>query len=388
MKNILIVVRGYYPDISASGNLIKPLIDEIRKDNSVTILALSSKRSVIQLTSNFRIISLKNPKKELNIFWKMIKFIKKNFALKLYDNDIVLLFKKNIEILDKENNYDYVIAITFEEIMALCLSGIEYRKKYSFILEKFNINNAIFFNRKKLIKKFEIESYIFENLKGCFVLPIVYRLYYNSVYSSKLKLLEHPMIVDQVTSKVEKSNIVLFYSGGLDKSSRNPVPIINFLKNLKKTVDFEIHIYSYGNLQNKLKLISSKNKFIKIFDSIPKDQINIAMKNADILISISNNEEDLMPSKIFDYFSTGKPVIHFSQIENDPYDEYLNRYGNFLKINYNDLSKLSIIILVKNFILNNIDTVLNFELIRTRFIECTPSFVKEEILDFLESNGK
>ena len=62
--------------------------------------------------------------------------------------------------------------------------------------------------------------------------------------------------------------------------------------------------------------------------------------NADILISVGNSSEAFKPSKIFEYISTGKPIVHFYQQEY--FDLTLNKYPLSLQLSQNcDNEKLN-----------------------------------------------
>ena len=50
------------------------------------------------------------------------------------------------------------------------------------------------------------------------------------------------------------------------------------------------------------------------------------MEKADILLNISNTLDNQVPSKIFDYFSLGKPVLNVQKISDCPSREYFDRY--------------------------------------------------------------
>ena len=48
--------------------------------------------------------------------------------------------------------------------------------------------------------------------------------------------------------------------------------------------------------------------------------------NADVLINIGNRLTNQVPSKVFEYISTGKPIINLCTMENCPTLSYMNRY--------------------------------------------------------------
>ena len=57
-----------------------------------------------------------------------------------------------------------------------------------------------------------------------------------------------------------------------------------------------------------------------------------ALMNSDILVNIGNTVEFQIPGKIFEYMSTGKPIVHFSKLPEDPALKYLQKYPRVLII--------------------------------------------------------
>ena len=50
------------------------------------------------------------------------------------------------------------------------------------------------------------------------------------------------------------------------------------------------------------------------------------------LLSIGNLNPSQLPSKVIEYISTGKPVIHFAEIPNDPVMEIAEKFNNLIII--------------------------------------------------------
>ena len=66
--------------------------------------------------------------------------------------------------------------------------------------------------------------------------------------------------------------------------------------------------------QNKIDL--NNNKF---FDMVSRNEALEKMGTSfHCLLSIGNLNPSQLPSKVIEYISTGKPVIHFAEIANDP----------------------------------------------------------------------
>ena len=64
-----------------------------------------------------------------------------------------------------------------------------------------------------------------------------------------------------------------------------------------------------------------------------KDAIEIMIKKIHILLSIGNLNKYQMPSKVIEYLSLGKPVLHFAEIEDDPLYNFEELFDNLMIIN-------------------------------------------------------
>ena len=53
------------------------------------------------------------------------------------------------------------------------------------------------------------------------------------------------------------------------------------------------------------------------------------------LLSIGNLNPAQLPSKVIEYISTGKPVLHFVEIQDDPVLKIADQFNNLILINKN-----------------------------------------------------
>ena len=56
---------------------------------------------------------------------------------------------------------------------------------------------------------------------------------------------------------------------------------------------------------------------------MPAETARTMQAQADVLLNLGNAVDNQLPSKLFDYFAAGKPVLHLCVIENDPALPYL-----------------------------------------------------------------
>ncbi|WP_114710032.1 hypothetical protein [Vibrio cholerae] len=375
MLKILFVVRGFIPDLSASGNLIYPLVKEMINFAQVDILTCSKERKN-EWVDGINLIRINNNEGK---FFKVINLIKRHFFYPYYN---VLLTKKirvEIERLDRDNSYDLIIAVTHEEILALIGANLPLDKKGCFLLEKLHETSRFPIIRERQRKANNIiYSNICHRLKFKFALPKVVQ-YLLLKSKENVFELEHPMVVNNVRdSSIDSEEISLIYIGGLDLYQRNPWPIINFFQNIELNIRFDI--YGYGNVFSKKSTLPSKSNFKGV---IKKSNINEILDEASFLISIGNKENDIFPSKIFDCISTGIPIIHFSQNVQDPYYQYLNGYNNSIII---DMAKLDLIEeqqRITMFIMENVGKRESYEVISNVFYKQTPSYNCERMLSLI-----
>ena len=69
---------------------------------------------------------------------------------------------------------------------------------------------------------------------------------------------------------------------------------------------------------------------------VPPEQAAALEAGADILLSLGNRYDNQMPSKLFGYFGSGKPVLHLAVSDGDPTLPYLERYPLALVLRQQD----------------------------------------------------
>ena len=69
------------------------------------------------------------------------------------------------------------------------------------------------------------------------------------------------------------------------------------------------------------------------------------VNSAHCLLSIGNKNPNQIPSKVIEYLATGKPIIHFTEIDDDPVINLSNEFHNLVILNKSDdEKKLSLLI--------------------------------------------
>lgn len=160
--------------------------------------------------------------------------------------------------------------------------------------------------------------------------------YFSSIFkdlSEKMELVNFPLFTrmeaDPVTST--EDGIIMVYAGTLYKELRNPSFLCDQLVMLSKIEPIHVIFMGSGDCDDILMNASSKTKgAIQYLGMQSHAKAMEFINSAHVLLSIGNAESPMAPSKIYEYMSTGKPIIHTYTYEKDPCLEPLRRYGNAL----------------------------------------------------------
>lgn len=247
--------------------------------------------------------------------------------------DVVISVYHPIEALysvykhKKKNNNFYWVIYSLDT-----LSNFENSKNPFSILKK-RINMKFekkFFTYADLIVNMRSHEAHYENS--------IYKDYKNKMVISDIPLLDELDSL-QKNKILEKKNddIEIVYGGSLNSKMRNPTYICEFFSSLSKFINLKVLFYSTGNCLDIIKKYEdSTNGLISLNRLVSHSEMIEIIKNSDYVISMENKNSFMIPSKIFEYFSYNKRIIHFYSSKNDPTIFYFSKYPNVLLLNTND----------------------------------------------------
>ncbi|WP_404330369.1 glycosyltransferase [Mesobacillus maritimus] len=204
-------------------------------------------------------------------------------------------------------------------------------------------------------------------------------------YFPRIKFLDIPLLtqkheVEGTSEILEKDKINLVYVGSLPHHIRNPQYLLEIFKRLriKDCVLTIIGTSTCNNMLENYQNESKKNKIV-IINKIPHEEALKVLKNADVLINIGNNINSMVPSKIFEYMSIGKPIISTYPIEDEPSKKYLKDYplSLLVKEDWNWIDKN--VVKVENFIKDSRNHRVATEDLMVKMYRNTPQSFVEEI---------
>lgn len=177
-----------------------------------------------------------------------------------------------------------------------------------------------------------------------------------------------------------KNYINIIFAGALNKGYVEANYLVKLVKGtiLEEICRFEF--YTAGSATNE---IENASKSIKRCGWISKEELSAKLENSNILLSIAEINGKQISSKIFEYMSLGKPIIHLYTNDNDINLKYLYKYPVSLcvKQSMKDISNnIEQIALFCAFYMNfNI----NFEEVENIFSDLKPQSIVETIYNLL-----
>lgn len=363
MKKILIILGSYFPNPSANGICVKQVAEEFKaRGVDVSVLATQTKGlseheiiddvNIYRIKSRWihRLFELSEGYKQNNIKWifqKLLLFLNKIKNILFFPTWPLISpiytyrYYKKANELHKQYKYDGILSV-YTPIDSL-IAGALIKKKHTdmkFMLYFLDTLSGGIppkgFNREWLENRgYKWEKKLFNIADSIFVMKSHEQNYSKAIYNkfkSKIQVVDIPLMrrikistgINEINFNKRKVNIV--YTGSLLKHIRNPSYMFKIFSRI--TNDFLFHIFGGGDCSDLIDDYIIDNKGIKIIKHgfVRYETANNAIMHSDILINIGNINGNLIPSKIFEYMATGKPIISFYKYEKEPSILYLKKY--------------------------------------------------------------
>lgn len=157
---------------------------------------------------------------------------------------------------------------------------------------------------------------------------------YYPEFREKIRVIPQGFNFDAVKIDTEthhKNGIPTFaYAGGLIPGGRDPGELLSYLVSLDNDYKFILYTKSTSLVEPYAEKSGGR---IEIRDYIPREQLLKALSRMDFLINFENSTSLQMPSKLIDYYLTGRPVLSVGSRDIDVktvnrflQGDYSNRY--------------------------------------------------------------
>ena len=174
------------------------------------------------------------------------------------------------------------------------------------------------------------------------------------------------------------------YSGLIYSPDRDPTRLLQALGKSRYSDRIRLVFYCAGNLSGKLvKLGSDVGISVEVSGYIPKDALSREYANAHVLLNIGGPNPNMIPSKIFTYLSTGKPIISTYYIDDECSLKYLKEYENAVCVDLREDPDICAR-KIESFLDARLGTLVPFEKVSQQYYTNTPDAFANTVIDVIE----
>lgn len=413
MKNIVCILGLYYPNPSPNGYCVKKIIYELKKKYNVTVISqnmentqsflnidgvdvyfLTNWRSLLRNFSTFRYSHSENLINKI-LFKTMLtitRIIRGLLAVYKWPTSERWFIKKALNKLNELNEkkeIDILITISLPYEAHIC--GLEFKKKnknvkwLTYTLDQFANSKTIykFVIDKKARRQRNIisENEVYSNADMNIIMKCR-ETWFTSLSKSledKYESVSFPLldpfpIQSKDVFQKDADKIHLLYSGAFYRQIRNPEYLLN-LFTLINSERLVLHLFTRGDCDDIIdKYIKVSNGRIIKYNPVSIEDIHNAMQQADILINVGNTVEDTIPSKIYEYISSGKPIVNLFS-HNLSYNDIFQQYPLYLALPQ-DMSQIAQNKeLLLDFCIKNKGIVIDYKEVERLYLDSTPEYV-------------
>lgn len=359
---VVFVTDSYYPNPSPNAICVGKLREEFeRRGINTTIIALRTfpKKAKIPEDANVCFVEPDryystwyeiNDKKD----YKRIRLMQHVFRLRgaLYGLFWPLMslthlnrYKNKLMKILKQCNDEEIIIVGVYKSLEAALAVAQVKKKCRrakyilYTLDAISGSNIPPIFGSKSIAKNSIsrwEHILFDAYDAIFLMNSHKRTYLNEKYRKyhgKMRFVDIPLLDisnNFMTSNVESEIKHLVFTGSMSKRTADPS---YFLSLINEFQDSNIIIDFYGKIFDDEILKAINNCPCAIYHGLlPYDNVAKIQNEAYALLNFGNFTPCGIPCKIFEYFSTGKPIISCFKIDDDASKPYMEKYPNALLI--------------------------------------------------------
>ncbi|MCL2546601.1 MAG: glycosyltransferase [Oscillospiraceae bacterium] len=411
MKNILFLTGRYLPRPSPNGICVQNVIEAMSPDEyDVTCICYDDKQSadtkhvdvhkisrgliqtLIYRTEGRQTGCCKLLRKILLIL-KKIKDVP--FLLTWPWSDPIFTrkaYRKALR-LHKVKKFDVIVAVHLP--FSALIVGHKMKKKYPeikyvpYLLD--TLSGGMPFNTKLVPKKWMFkkklkwECKLFANADTVVAMESSRKHHeqYNSEnhFYDKITFLGIPLLkkseVETACDVIGKTNMM--FCGTAHYPMRN-VPYFMSVLNVIKNDDIAFTLIGDCNCTQLFGNMKKDSVKVKHLPRVSHAEMERFYQRADILVNLGNKEAAVIPSKIFEYMSYGKPIISTYAIDNDACIPYLEKYPLSLLLDERETDLEEQAKRLESFIISTNDKHVDFEEIQSAFKHNRPETFVEEIL--------
>lgn len=393
IMKVLFVAYNYLPNIDANVRIVSNICKHLTHCGvDVSILTYLSDRSLPceEVIENQQIYRVK-----MSFFARVIRRLKRLFIAEASYIDSAI--EKKVTRLVAENNMDIVVPVSQSiECVGSVLAVVRKNPDIKFMpyfLDPFSTSP---FNLSRKARETRLEAEIYER---CVKTVLTNEMYEENKensfknYLQKMEPLSFPN-VQKLCSTPAEDDIVF------DKRYINCVYVGFLYSDIRSTKFFFGLLKSCGNNDIVFHLIGGRDgldadledakhilgKRLIIHGKVSGQAAVNALLNADVLINIGNNVTNMVPSKIFEYISAGKPIVNTYKSPGCPTLKYTEKYPLCLDLLENQDISDGLVEEFEKFCVENKEKSMSYEYVEALYAEHTVESVGMRFYEILRQS--
>ncbi|MCF0184973.1 MAG: glycosyltransferase [Bacteroidaceae bacterium] len=288
---------------------------------------------------------------------------------------------EHIEQLYKKENFDLIYSISepHYSAFAVALAKIPTTcRKRCYLGDPYSHNDNHDYKRAR-----KVEKYILWTVEKVFTSKNILASYekdeYFKDYLRKIEAVEFPTFVKPEELEIpfetgfDSSKINCVYAGNLFYEMRNPKNMLELFCQMKGPV---LHIFGTGCEELVEEYVNKSEGHIIHHGKVAPEQVPQVLNQADILVNLSSTIPNMVPSKLFQYFATGKPILNMCYLKDCPTQEYTAKHPMAFNIFGDSFDPNQ----VRSFCENNRGKVAGFDAMKEIYGEASPEYVAAKLL--------
>lgn len=303
--------------------------------------------------------------------------------------DYQYLLKKAIEKLCKRHQYDVTMSFSEPFVCSFALSEAD----VSCIKVMFQVDPYAsgVFRKSNYDVEIKKEIQMIENLDLIMVTPQIYKENHVTIlnkYLDKMISIDYPNVRKIKYNhnfpwiKPVENKINCYYIGSFYDEIRQPDFLIN-LFSMQEFKDVVLHVIGDCCGEKVKKILKKCPSNIILHGLQPLEVALNTMLRAEILVSVNNTVKNQVPGKLYDYISTGRPILNICKMKDCQTIEILEQYP--MKYNVFETEKVTEkqIHEIKEFLIGYRNKTLSYSEVENLYRENTVGHVGNQIVGIL-----
>lgn len=394
---LLVIHDELYPNTSANARIVYRIIDELLKHDDVEVTIMGCAQTKDQFGTHYhKCPIIHEPWQKTCRYFRFLGQLGRFKILRyiLMPRSIVYRIlhprwtPRDVEMMrwiyHHRHQFDVVLACAMPFYSIDIAAQIsKYIPVVNYYMEPYWEHLPSFYSNTQIISR------LWDGLASRVIVPEhikqIYKKCADKDIVDKLVVAEFPNVLKRDKNKIDyvffsSAKINLAFVGKFYPEIRNPQYLFNIMERIHSS-DISLHMAGGFNGSFSKSFIeryfTNKIPYISFMGMLPPDKADSMLVQADVLVHMGNTTPEMLPSKILDYISTGKPIINLYQHDHCPTLSILDAYPLKLNIRVDSPVTDELLNNIVSFCKENCRKRISYDEIKSLYMKYTPKVVGE-----------